>query len=1546
MKSFISVVLSIIFLSISINASEQEVTSEIKKKLRDRLQNSNAIGRNYVVSFPKNDQTVNQIQDLAIFVASSEPAKVVLYNDLRGIYIPKEIKEENGVITFSFSNGDFGSNVEIIDSERILDMGLMIESDVPISVYAINSRRFTTDGFMAIPVSAWGNEYIHCAYYDYNETAFGEKDWGSGFQIMASEDNTRVTIEIKGRPGTETKEGRKVGDVFTIVMDKGQVYQVRGVCTTVKTMDLTGSRVTANKPIGMISFHTRTILPQPRGTVGSRDHMVTWMAPVQAWGKEYSSVSLQREGGGGDMLRFVASEPNTFVECFWYDFRTKEPKGYVSYSLSNVGDWEEYNGLSLARGEGQSVYGSIYIRANKPIYVQQYVFSTGYDETPGNQWDPCMFPVIAVEQFTDKTIFQTPSNNSGDNEYLDNFIGLIMIGDADNPAKSNELLSSIMLDGKQLTAQYPNILGNNIPGTDLFWIHAAIDIGPHYIEADTRFGGYIFGYSTWDSYAWPAATAYQNLGVVDTLEPVIEEIIDCGFYEMRATEFRDEPVTPNCDTCKPQIDQGIITDPVVLVSENFGDPYRNMEKEEIEDWNGTPEDYDYNYIFEVIDPYMDAYVEYAIADATGLNIAFDTLFYDADSVIVNEPLNFGLVRVGEDSDEFIVEVTSASDGTITIESVEIIGDSEGLFRIESNLPGGFQLEPRSTATITLVYTPALEWLDVPEKENLGKVDLDSLRITTSCLVWDFPVYGQGGEPYINVTDWYGNNGRENVPQTMSSEGKELRITNWNTTLGRQATWPLEIYGIDLDNIVDENGTAATIDPFTPLDGIAIDADGNFNTPIIIPISEQRTEVDFVDIEFLTATSGLFARDIPFVTNAKEGMIDNVSRWQVSVSEPGPQIFGITWPSQRVLESNQDKGVDGQGNATGESIIQNNGDAEIYLMDIAIKDAGGDQYVSADGNFRIMNERFPDYNITNIGTTRITIWPASDENPNRVKEIRIPVEFTPQDVYAADNNLVPNGTIVATFQDVDGNEIVLEANLAGEAFLPQIQTEDREFVDPVLVGNYADNDETVTVSNVGSNAPLYIWSITQDPGRGQPGDFEFADPAAMPDQANPWVIPVGESRSFDVRFRPSTPAPLDIETYLLYEHDGVTGENGDPITNPAVRGEAQSRVWGHPRTTGLTVVGFDFGNIISCDTRDGDITITNGSSNDAFTVTSIEPADGSAWTDHPEFVFPNGLPIGEVIPATGNFTFPVQYVPANNPAVTNSQVVYIVRGDIGNDGESTAQNTLQGSTYQIEIALDLPNLPQDQSADPYLSPTERFYQPGESTYHLGVSIDNLANDWAGANVTEIEFDIRYHFSWLASVDKDGANFAMGGAMPNDWVIDGNALVENVDPNNDEFRLLHVKASGPTPLGQDGILIYPYLQNLYGDASTYAPEIVNVSFTGRNDCITPVPTPGEITFNFCTVNIQWLDLYVSGVEASARYNDITDNVEFEFGVGAEVPTKLQMFDSNGNLVATAFDEVLSKGRYQGSISTNNLGNGAYLVRFTSGGQNETFKVMVAR
>ena len=732
--------------------SHRQNFPEVAKKFPapEAVLNNSAQGKDFWFAIPMNDNASAPLNAIEIYVTGSTNTVVTLEVPGQGFSRKKTLKALD-VVTFSTRDGSVSSGWELTSSEIPDNMGIHVFATAPISVYVLNAKPVTSEGYLALPTSVWGTEYIHCSYYDFLEAG----RWATGFTVVASEDETEITILLRGRggnsPGAKTVKGNRLGKTIKATLMKGQVFNVKGEATTRGVFDMTGTKITSNKPIGLVSYQERCMIPATN--VNGRDHIVEMLPPVQAWGKRYVTVEYKRDNKG-DFFRVVASQNQTRWKMKYYDKVTGVLLGQREGVL-NAGEFFEDFNQYVGRGLVEGFRGTSVWEADKPIFVMQYSYSANWDM--GDEFDPFMIIVTPQEQYIQATVFQSPANSS----FSTNWFNVIAEGDPNDPEQKK--LKSVALDGKPIWISKPTFLANRIPGTNLYWQNVNVNPGPHRVTSQTRFGGYIYGFSSFDSYGWPAAMAIRKLDEVDTLPPVLTFEEECGDYTYTATEVRTFGPPP--DTA--QVDQGISSIEMIdSVSYNYDLKFLTADRIIVD-----PKVKEFKFEFKVKDKTKDAFAIFVVMDRAG-NYTIDSVKYVVDKLALNpDPVNFGKVRLGT-TKEMKVQLKNESKNEITLKEIKTrFGLVYKIISADTT-----PLKAGESREITIAYTPDRE---IPDDKTF---DIDSLMAKTECAEFTWPLRGQGVRPCIAVEpEW--NAGRVPINQSYCKDqggAPGLRITNNGT----------------------------------------------------------------------------------------------------------------------------------------------------------------------------------------------------------------------------------------------------------------------------------------------------------------------------------------------------------------------------------------------------------------------------------------------------------------------------------------------------------------------------------------------------------------------------------------------------------------------------------------------------------------------------------------------------------------------------------------------------------------------------------------------
>lgn len=597
-------------------ASAQQIPEAIAQKMKhaERILNAQNQGKDYWLAVPLNDSKTQVTTALEFYVVSSYNTLVTLEVPGSGFTVSKKI-QAHGVAVFSTKDNSSSWDWEVVSSQVADTRGIHIFADKPISVYMLSAKNFSSDGYLGIPTSSLGTDYLHCGYYDFNQ----ERSWRSGFIVIATEDKTTVTINLKGRGKSfaKTQGGAKIGEVLNFSLDKGQVYNVIGDGTTIGTFDLTGSRIHSDKPIGVISYHERTSIPQ---NANGSDFICEMMPQTATWGKKYVALDFKRQNKG-DFYRILARDNNTNWSMKYYDKSTGALLGQRQAKLNAGEYYEDFNEWAGA-GSIESFRGVSVWESDKPTLVMQYSYSSSWDKNE-TKFDPSMVLVTPYEQYIESTVFTTPKLDL----LKDNWFNYIIEGD---PTDTNSTkLKSLVIDGDSVYKSYPELLKNRIPTTNLYWGYATLSPGIHSVTSASKFSGCINGFGNNSGYSWPVGSAFRITTSLDTLPPlVVHTSIKSNEVECTATELRSFGNPP--DTV--QIDQGIFD--IYLIdstSTNYALKFTTAPT-----INPEPKITEFKYKLSVIDTLKNAVAHVVIMDRAG-NFTRDTLLYKSTVLSVDNP---------------------------------------------------------------------------------------------------------------------------------------------------------------------------------------------------------------------------------------------------------------------------------------------------------------------------------------------------------------------------------------------------------------------------------------------------------------------------------------------------------------------------------------------------------------------------------------------------------------------------------------------------------------------------------------------------------------------------------------------------------------------------------------------------------------------------------------------------------------------------------------------------------------------------------------------
>ena len=326
--------------------------------------------------------------------------------------------------------------------------GVQIQSTANIAVIGINYVRGSSDAFLALPTSALGKTYVVSTRLN---LGYGRSLKLSNFGVISQRDGTKVSITLKTNgivSYLDSKYG--VGETFTVTLNKLETFHLT------HGYDLSGTIINSNYPVAVLSGSPCENV----GKSGYCDHLVSYLLPVEKWGKEYILVPAMKSATSGDFYRVFASQ-TTLVRS-----------RHVTRMI--------YRGDFLEIGPCHNELSS-FVLCSKPCQVVQYV----------RPYEPSSIVLPSTKQFaTSYKVVPMAILN-----YTHHIIIII----------EEQHRGSLMVD-EQSTTQFN---WKNVKGTKYVWatynMTRATDIES---SNNVKFGVIVSGHRHPASYGYPAGFAF------------------------------------------------------------------------------------------------------------------------------------------------------------------------------------------------------------------------------------------------------------------------------------------------------------------------------------------------------------------------------------------------------------------------------------------------------------------------------------------------------------------------------------------------------------------------------------------------------------------------------------------------------------------------------------------------------------------------------------------------------------------------------------------------------------------------------------------------------------------------------------------------------------------------------------------------------------------------------------------------------------------------------------------------------------------------------
>jgi hypothetical protein len=388
-----------------------------------------------------------------------------------------------------------------------------LKSNYPVVAYQFNPiiNDFSNGASLLIPKNGLDNKYLVMGWSTSNPIAMpipgqaieGTPDY-TNVTVIGIEENTEVQVTVT-HPTQGSKDGKvtaaKPGETVKVTLGPFDVLNLNSIQDLANiTGDLTGTRVTASRPVAVFSGAQRGSVPgfpldsynpkppEPSGEykVCCTEHMEQQLFPLSSLGTNF-------------VITRTPVRSTTVEEPDFYRILAAEDGTKVTTSLPN------FPSFTLQAGKHADFWatGDFIVQSakDKPIMVAQYAVAQGFlDNWSGAGGDPEFVIFPPVEQYRQEYLFLTPP--TFDKDY-------VIIGAPQGAV--------VKLDGTDVGGEFnttcPRFKIGTLDGESYLAIRCPVADGVHRLESSKPVGIMVYGYYAVGSYGYPGGADVKQINI-------------------------------------------------------------------------------------------------------------------------------------------------------------------------------------------------------------------------------------------------------------------------------------------------------------------------------------------------------------------------------------------------------------------------------------------------------------------------------------------------------------------------------------------------------------------------------------------------------------------------------------------------------------------------------------------------------------------------------------------------------------------------------------------------------------------------------------------------------------------------------------------------------------------------------------------------------------------------------------------------------------------------------------------------------------------------
>lgn len=416
----------------------------------------------------------------------------------------------------------------VVESNIFRNSAIKVVSDNPISLFVIVRYKQSSEGCLALPVSALGTEYQIASYGDASQYYPSYNSFPSLAGIVAPFDGTEVTFEMGGTASSSTSDGLTAGQKVKKTLNSGDVWLFSSMG---RNSDLSGSKVSSNLPVSVLTANQCSNVPIENKHCG---YILEQMLPTKFWATNYM-ISKVPGRKYSPLLRVFAAQNNTNITVNGIPAATINSAG----GILGEGFIEIRPDSDFKTGKGDN------LKSDKPTMVIMYNTGVVEDGLPLPSGAPFM-SILGADVHSQSNVRFVLPGMPNDSKFNSNYLTLVTETDVVSTIPDDIYVGhydGIQFQKSKIKDMNPVITGDFQSDGDKDKMQITVklpDYGTFDVSSnDHKFMAYLIGNNEKESYGYPAGLKLASgLNPQDTLAPEVTWSIDCmGIISGKTTDL-------------------------------------------------------------------------------------------------------------------------------------------------------------------------------------------------------------------------------------------------------------------------------------------------------------------------------------------------------------------------------------------------------------------------------------------------------------------------------------------------------------------------------------------------------------------------------------------------------------------------------------------------------------------------------------------------------------------------------------------------------------------------------------------------------------------------------------------------------------------------------------------------------------------------------------------------------------------------------------------------------------------------------------------------